>query len=247
MKKNLAFIALVFSVLMLVFVSCGKSDSNPETPETPNTHWYSPEPGENGTLPESVLPAALQDSISEYFKIHDGDNPPIINHGEFVSHPHMLLFSNYSSSETDTIGSVYNDRYIAFIENGNKMDFYGKQWDDEYEEYYEEAYRGLNVLGSGENFTCYYLTEGYPNGMYAKQSTVFSGAWTPSSRGLRDFQVAVILLETSGNPSLAPAGSFRVLGDGDGLAETDNWMEGKSESCPADMTDNDPFRMFRVK
>ena len=84
--------------------------------------------------------------------------------------------------------------------------------------------------------------------MYAKQSTVFSGKWEESYGGLRDFQVAVILLETSGNPNLAPAGSFRVLGDGDGLAQDTAWIGSKRASFDdIKVSHEDAFSMFRVK
>ena len=128
------------------------------------------------------------------------------------------------------------------------MDFYGKQWDDDNDKFYNEAYRQLYVLGTGENFTCYYITEGYPNGMYAKQSTIFSGKWNESYGGLKDFQVAVILTETSNNPNLAPKGSFRVLGDSDGLAINHTWIEGKSaDSEEVQVSAEDAFSLFRVR
>lgn len=241
MKKNFLFIALIFSVVALSIVSCKKDDEQPV--HYPGSSWYSPTPGENGTLPSSILPSSLEGDVTEYFTVNTGENPPIFD-GQFVSHPHMLLHSTF---EGDTV-TVFNDRYIAFFGNGELMDFYGKQWDDEYDDYYEEAYRKLHVIGTGENFSCYYLTEGYPNGMYAKQSTIFSGKWNESYGGLKDFQVAVVLLETSGNPNLAPAGSFRVLGDGDGLAVDTTWMGSKRGSFDmSEISAEDAFRMFRVK
>lgn len=244
MKRNLMMIALIFSALSMVFVSCSKkNDSSSETPSTPSSHWYSPEPGANGTLPVDILPASLVDTVGEYFTVYSGENPPIFD-GQFVSRPHVLIFSNV---ENDTVG-VYNDRYIAFFGNNEYLDFYGKQWDNDYEGYYEEAYRKLYVVGTGDEFTCYYLTEGYPNGLYAKQSTVFSGKWNEIYGGLKNFQVAVILLETSGNPNLAPEGSFRVLGDGDELARDTAWFGSNRAAVEnAIVTDDDPFRMFRVK
>ena len=84
--------------------------------------------------------------------------------------------------------------------------------------------------------------------MYAKFSTIFSGKWNASYNGLKDFQVAVIMLETSDNPHLAPVGSFRVLGDGDGLAQDTAWISGsKGAFFNESVTDYDPFSIFRVK
>ena len=246
MKKNTKSFALIVSALLFSTVmvlglnSCKGSDPEPEP--TPAPHWYSPLPGEDGTLPTVVLPDSLIAPVEEYFTVHQGTNPPTVE-GRFVSHPHMLLHSTF---EADTV-TLFNDRYIAFFGNNEKIDFYGKQWDDEYESYYEEAYRGLYVIGTGEEFSCYYLTEGYPNGMFARQSTIFSGKWNENYGGLKDFQVAVILLETSGNPNLAPVGSFRVLGDGDGLAQDTLWMAKSSYNTDMNVSHEDAFRMFRVK
>ena len=242
MKKNLFTITLILSGLLFLNMSC-KRDPEPEPDPTPQPHWYSPQPGEDGTLPTSVMPLSLVDSVSEYFTIYQGTNPPTFE-GQFVSSPHELL---HSTNPNDTV-TLFNDRYVAFFVNGDKVDFYGKQWDDEYDAYYEEAKRDLYLVGTGEGFCCYYLTEAYPNGMYAKQSTVFSGKWNPAYGGLKDFQVAVILLETSGNPNLAPAGSYRVLGDGDGMARDTTWFSGKDASFgTVTMSDEDAFRMFRVR
>lgn len=243
MKKNFLIISLIISVLALFTISC-KNDKGVDPTPTPGPNSWSPAPGADGTLPTAVLPMALADSVGEYFTVHTGENPPIFD-GQFVSRPHVLMYSNF---EDDSIGAEFNDRYIAFFGNNEFMDFYGQQWDDEYDDNYEEAYRKLYVLGTGDNFTCYYITEAYPNGMYAKQSTIFSGRWDASYGGLKDFQVAVILTETSGNPNLAPVGSFRVLGDGDGLAVDTAWIGSRrGVDNGRIITDEDAFRMFRVK
>lgn len=244
MKRKLFIIALIFSVLAMSVVSCKKKKVEEE--EDHSSHWYSPTPGAHGTLPTSIMPDSLMGPVTTYFTINEGTNPtyPDSIFGQFVSRPHTLL---HSTDPNDTI-SVFYDRYIAFKRNGNKIDFYGKQWDDELNNYYQEAYRGLYILGTGENFSCYYLVEGYPNGRYAKFSTIFSGKWNASYGGLKDFQVAVILLETSNNPHLAPAGTYRVLGDGDGLAQDTTWIAGtKGAFMNGVVTDDDPFRIFRVK
>ena len=239
MKKNFFIIALILSVLVAV-VSCKPKPAPEPEPPTPNP-W--PAPGEGGTVPTSILPQAMADSVLNYFTVNTGENPPAFS-GQFVSHPHMLLHSTF---EDDTV-TVFNDRYIAFFSNGEKVDYYGKQWDDEEGDYYQEGRRNLYIIGTGENFSCYYFSEGYPDGYYAKQSFIFSGKWNESYGGLKDFQVAVMLLVTSGNPHLAPAGSFRVLGDGDGLAQDTTWFADKAASFnETKMSDEDMFRMFRVK
>lgn len=241
MKKSFVVIALTLSILVFMSVSCKHDKKDKDYPEPVS---WSPEPGEGGTVPYAILPSYLDSTVCQYFTVYQGEDPIIIEQGQFVSHPHVLIHSTIAD---DTV-HIYNDRYIAFFGNGELIDFYGKQWDDSKQEYYNEAYRRLYVIGTGEDFTCYYLTEGYPNGMYAKQSTIFSGKWDESYGGLKDFQVAVILLETSGNPNLAPVNSFRVLGDGDGLAQDTAWI-GSKRAAFEDMTvsHEDAFSMFRVR
>lgn len=252
MKKNFRLLSLIASVLVIAMlvVSCKKKTEEPEEPEPVKPgKWWSPKPSAGGILPLAVLPEDLVDTISQYFTIHSGENPPVF-YGQFKSSPHILRAANWfdPSTPNDTIGAEYYDRYIAFFRNGEFIDFYGKQWDKTTHNYYEEVRRQLYVVGEGEEFTCYYLTEGYPNGMYAKQSTIFSGNWNESLGGLGNFEVAVILLETSGNPNLGPRGSYRILGDGDGLAQDTAWLDDKRAFADeVTVTDEDLFGMFRVK
>lgn len=251
MKKNTKSLTLILSVLFVAFMVFGSSsckhDSKPDPTPTPQEPW-SPEPV-NGHVPESVLPTEIGEVISDYFVVYSGDNPTPVR-GQFVSSPHALMATSLDPDYIYPDSVIfYNDRYICFERtSAGNLNFYGKQWDDDYQAYYEEVYRELNSVGEGDEFTCYFLTEGYPNGMYALQSTIFSGKWGESYGGLKDFQVAVILLETSGNPNLAPKGSYRVLGDFDGLAQDTNWMAKKSSfNHDVKVSDEDAFKMFRVK
>lgn len=243
---NVLFLSLV---LTMGLASCGgkKPDPDPE-PEYPPTEVVSPDPEPGGVLPQSIIPDTLLADVTQWIEIYSGENPPEVE-GFFVSHPHALL---YSTIANDTV-EFYNDRYVAFVnminEGGtHKVDYYGQQWDDEYEEYYEEVRRKINIVGEGDKFVCYYLTKGYPNGYYAEQSTVFSGKWETDGNTayVRDFKVAVILLETSGNPDLAPVNSYRVLGDADGISPDTAWMD-KRGWLEEEITvsEDDAFRMFR--
>ena len=246
MNKNTKITTLVFNtlvfviVLSLAFAGCKKKKDSSVWNEP-----YSPQ-AVGDSVPAEILPAALHDTVTRYITLYKGDNPPHFSEMQFVSHPHRLL---YSTSEKDTIGKEFNDRYIAFkMRDGGHVDFYGKQWDDEHHTFYEEVYRNLVWIGNDDEFTCYYLTEGYPNGKYDCYSTIFSGKWKSSYGGVKDFQVAVVLLETSGNEHLDPVNTFRVLGDADGLATNDPWLTGKTETFGSKkMTDEDLFRMFRKK
>lgn len=206
----------------------------------PNPGWWSLEPVD-GHIPSSVLPDELFYGINQYINIYQGENPPEFD-GEFVSSPHILFYSTIGES----IGTIYNDRYIAFFRHGDRVDFFGKQWDDSYNAYYEEAHRNLYIIGSGNDFTTYYIVEGYPNGMYAKQSTIFSGTWDATNNAINDLKVVVILLETSGNPNLAPVNSYRILSDGDGVSEYNPWMYKDSVSA-IKLSNEELFGLFQVR
>lgn len=255
MKKSFRILSLIISALVItsLVVSCGKKKvTEEEAPQTtnPTTTTTSPAPAPGGNVPKSVLPAALQDTVCQFFTINAGENPPAV-YGQFVSNPHNMLFTNIPD---DTV-LVYNDRYIGFFRDGDRVDFYGKQWNDTipnpdgtYGAFIYETKRHLNVIGEGDGFTCYYLTEGYPNGRYAKYSTIFSGNWKEELGGLGNFQVAVIMLETSGNQHLAPKGTFHILGDGNGRADTTTWIDSKKAFIgDIKVSDEDAFRIFRVK
>ena len=245
MKRNFRILPLMVSVLVLVFAltvsSCKKKDK--DEPQQENTsHSWAPEP-ENGEVPNSILPASLYNAVTSKITIYSGSNPAHAD-GQFVSSPHHLF---YSTMENDTV-STYNDRYIAFVFRNGRVDFYGKQWDDSEDNYYEEVYRDLYPLGNDSTFTCYYLTEGWQDGYYCKQSTIFSGKWKSSYGGLKDFKVAVILLENGGHPYMPAPGAFRVLGDADGLARDTNWMAKKAFlNNDVTVSDKNAFSMFIVK
>lgn len=251
MKKNTKSLTLILSVLVVAFMVFGSSsckhDPKPDPTPTPQEPW-SPDPV-NGQVPESVLPAEVSAAIGDCFVVYSGENPAPVR-GQFVSRPHALMATSLDPTYVYPDSVIfYNDRYLCFERSNNGLvNFYGKQWDDDYNAYYEEVYRNLNSVGEGEDFTCYFLTEGYPNGMYALQSTIFSGKWNEAYGGLKDFQVAVILLENSGNPYLAPVNSFRVLGDGDGLAQDTAWIGSKRAAFEGmTVSHEDAFSMFRVR
>lgn len=174
-------------------------------------------------LPNYVLPEELYDEVTKYLPIHSGINPPDMS-GEYVSAPHALIYESYGQ-KPDSV-QFYSDRYLGFMYSNKQMNFYGKQYDSLYKKYIEEVQYGVKITGDDDNFTCYYVVDGYVEGYYAQQSFIFSGKKIDA--GLEDFHVAVVLLENSNNPNMYPKHSYRVLKDYDGLAETNYWLSGKS-------------------
>ena len=179
-------------------------------------------------LPDYVLPEEIYNEVTQYIPIHSGVNPPDMK-GEYISSPHALIYESYAKNP-DSL-QFYSDRYLGFIYINKQMNFYGKQYDSIERKYIEEIQYGVKITGNNDNFTCYYVVDGYVQGYYSQQSFIFSGKKTES--GLKDFYVAVVLLENSGNPNMYEKHSYRVLKDYDGLAETNNWLSGRSNKTVA--------------
>lgn len=174
-------------------------------------------------LPEYVLPEEIYEEVVGYFPIYSGLTPPDMR-GEYISSPHVLIYASYSENP-DSI-QFFSDRYMGFIYVNKQMNFYGKQYDSLENKYLEEIQYGVKITGKDDNFTCYYVVDGYVQGYYAQQSFIFSGKKT--ERGLEDFHVAVVLLETSGNPNMYAKNSYRILKDNDGVAEMNLWLSGRN-------------------
>ncbi len=190
-------------------------------------------------VPEYVIPNEIYDEVTELLPLYEGLTPPNMT-GEYVSSPHILFYESYAENP-DSI-QYYSDRYIAFGYNNKQMNFYGKQYDPEEDKYIEEIQYGVKITGENDNFTCYYVVDGYPGGYYAQQAFIFSGKKT--NDGIEDFHTAVVMLETSGHPELPEKNSYRVLKDEDGLAENNNWLSKRSNTSVKKLDDEDLFKMW---
>lgn len=191
-------------------------------------------------LPEYVLPEEIYEGVTEFFPVYSGVTPPDMS-GEYVSSPHILIYESWADNP-DSV-QYFNDRYVGFVYDSKQMNFYGKQYDSIQGAYIEEIQYGVKITGENDYFTCYYVVDGYPGGYYAQQSFIFSGKKTEA--GLEDFNAAVVLLETSGNPDLQAKHSYRVLKDEDGLAEKYNWLsKGRTAKGKSLSNDEELFKMW---
>ena len=184
-------------------------------------------------LPNYVLPNEIYDEVIDLIPVYSGTTPPDMK-GEYVSSPHALIYESYGE-KPDSL-QFYSDRYMGFIYTNKQMNFYGKQYDSLDRKYIEEIQYNVKITGSNDQFTCYYVVDGYVQGYYAQQAFIFSGKKTDA--GLEDFHTAVVLLETSGNPNMYEKHSYRVLKDYDGLAEKNNWLSGRSTTATSTRGNN---------
>ena len=174
---------------------------------------WSPEPVD-GQIPVEVLPEALAAEIGQYMNIYSGENSMIID-SLYNSSPHKLFHTTFD----EPADTVYHDLRFQFIKKDNKVDLIEWVFDNYAQYYYPIAFRDLYMIGSGNNFTAYYLEEDYSNGKYTKTATILSGTFDEANNAVNDFKIAEILLKTYGNPNLPPENSYRIVGDADGVSE----------------------------
>lgn len=181
--------------------------------EEPHPYPWSPEPV-NGQIPVEVLPEALAAEIGQYMNIYSGETPLIID-SLYNSSPHKLFHTTFD----EPADTVYHDLRFQFVKKDNKVDLIEWVFDNYAQYYYPIAFRDLYMIGSGNNFTAYYLEEDYSNGKYTKTVTILSGTFDEANNAVNDFKIAEILLKTYGNPNLPPENSYRIVGDADGVSE----------------------------
>ena len=178
----------------------------------PHPNPWSPEPV-NGQIPVEVLPEALAAEIGQYMNIYSGETPLIID-SLYNSSPHKLMHTTFD----EPADTVYHDLRFQFIKKDNKVDLIEWVFDNYAQYYYPIAFRDLYMIGSGNNFTAYYLEEDYSNGKYTKTVTILSGTFDEANNAVNDFKIAEILVKTYGNPNLPPENSYRIIGDADGVS-----------------------------
>ena len=181
--------------------------------EEPHPNPWSPEPV-NGQIPVEVLPEALAAEIGQYMNIYSGENPIVID-SLYNSSPHKMMHTTFD----EPADTIYHDLRFQFIKKDNKVDLFEWVFDNYAQYYYPIAFRDLYMIGSGNNFTAYYLEEDYSNGKYTKTATILSGTFDEANNAVNDFKIAEILVKTYGNPNLPPENSYRIIGDADGVSE----------------------------
>lgn len=179
--------------------------------ETHPNPW-SPEPVD-GHIPAEVLPDALAAEIGQYMNIYSGENPKIISDNVYVSSPHKLMHTTFD----EPVDTIYHNYYFEIRRNDNPVFLVEYLWDESLG--FPVPTGSLsNIIGSGDDFTIYYLKEDYTNG-YAKTATILSGTWDEENDAVNNLKIAEILLKTFDNPNLPPENSYRIVGDEDGVSE----------------------------
>lgn len=208
MKKHL----LVLTTITLIFSGClydgGETIVLPINDINPELEIVSSE----------AIPSEIRSQFTNYMTIHEGSNPPIIT-GYYLLDPVKLVYTSDGYYEP---GEVFADMYIYFGEQNKwKIDEYKEKQSGDI-----GTAKDVVVVGSGKDFTAYYIVEEYldcdndgSNETYAKQSVLFSGTLTQD--GIKDAQYAFVLLEAiDPHDKIMEENEFRIFKDGDGLAST---------------------------
>lgn len=171
----------------------------------------------DGTIPTSVIPQNLQDSLTSHgFIINEGLYPPTIDGSYLISQMQLTYASD------DYVNTFYN-MYITFADQQPRGIL--KYSETQYVNVDGESIEA-NVIGNGNDFTmyCYQYVDKTVDSVQVlrcKTATVISGTKTPA--GIRNCRYAYILLEKEAinedyNSSMPEAETYRIYIDSDSLA-----------------------------
>lgn len=174
------------------------------------------------TIKEEVIPVSMQQNLELYMPIYEGTTPPIVN-GVYLFSP---FESVYSSDGQYSDGYVIDDFKIMFSDQNSAtqlLSYYGSYEDDNS---YESSDK-VSIIGSGNNFTAYFVATGVNAGISFKTATLISG--TVSTTGIKNIYYAFVMLEKGDDPNydLMDVNVYRVFYDSDGLAENSYWNKSK--------------------
>ena len=172
---------------------------------------------------DHVIPPEYKEPMDPYITIYEGSNPPNIE-GVFVMSPSELF---HDSTDDFNVGYVFSDMYFRFFNQdmiNNTLDYEEKQG--------RSVGKGTGCFISGEEdkFTVYftidetYSYEKYT--IYLKKALIISGILT--NGGIKNLEYAFVVTDKSDDPDrkLINPGDFRVVKDGDGIAEYTSWPSG---------------------
>jgi hypothetical protein len=203
------------SPLVLAFVVAGCMSDGDDTIILPGTKRIYTE----GEVPADVIPDIIRDEIEKYMPIYRGIDPPTIN-GQYLSNTIKLVGS---SLRNDAIGSTnWTSMYIAFKagENG-KLAFRSKENNISQAESEDVT---VQVVGTSNEFTAYFVAKGVSSDIETTQTTVISGKLTGD--GITNYHYAFVMLEKGPDPDnvLVPVNTYRIFEESDGLTANYTWL-----------------------
>jgi len=179
-------------------------------------------------IEEEAIPLSLQQELEVYMPIHEGSNPPVIDGTYLIS----TMKAVYASDNYFKPGDLAYDYKIRFTNPNTKDNTLSYSEMDMVEDVYGSSDE-VTIIGSGSDFTAYFVTSGKSSGISCKVATLISGTWTKS--GIKNLYYAFVMLEKSYDPesSLMNVNEFRVFTDGDGLAVNSTWSKSVQINSPS--------------
>ncbi len=202
---------IVISILAIVLNGCLKDNSQTIILPTEVEESIAA-----GRVPDTIIPPAIREEFEEVMTIHTGKTPPNIV-GEFLVTPCLLVYTSDGELEH---GHQFADDYFAFAKDAQTGNLVYQERQAGSESYANKVY----LIGNDNNFTAYFTTYGeYDDGVTTyKMSTLISGTLT--DYGVSNYQYAFIMLDKyDPNSRLMDINEYRVIEDGDGLAESYKW------------------------
>ena len=161
------------------------------------------------------LPEEYLNKMGKHMPIYAGNTPPTVEGVYSLSPTIAVFFEDYAQAP----GKEYSAITIRF-ENQDKqkntLDFSGKGS-------VSSSAKGAAIIGSGDDFTCFFISNGESYGIPTKAATLISG--TKTSNGIKNMYYGFVLLEKGDDPNnkLMKTGVYRVFKDGDGNSTVTSW------------------------
>lgn len=166
--------------------------------------------GKISTIDASVLSLSIQKSLKNYIAIYEGSTPPNIE-GIYLYRPFMVT---YSSDNYYNVGDFFYDNIFNFYNQNNTLSTIDLQVYDDYSKSVSTITNTI-IIGSGNNFTVYFLLSITDKGISYDDVYIISGVKT--SAGIKNADYAFVRFE-NGEFSYSYAAT-----DNDGLAENTIW------------------------
>jgi hypothetical protein len=182
---------------------------------------------------DKVIPVQYRLEMEEYMPFYNGKTPPNIEGIYLISKDKLV----YSSDGLLRTGFIFSDLYLKFSsqdEKSNILSYASKAGNS------SDESDSVFIIGSDDNFTVYFISTGTSYGIYTKEANVISG--TITSSGIRNIYQGFVMLDKGSDikNKVIDVGTFRILTDGDSLAENSIWNKSTK------ITDvNSPFEMAK--
>ena len=165
------------------------------------------------------IPQEYLSKMATHMPIYAGNTPPNIEGTYLVSVQTLVYASDNHDKKT------FADYYANFSNQNkskNTIDFQNKEVNNSGTVISQSNKTEMVLLGNGDNFTIFNVTEGIASGAQYKQAIILSGTMT--GEGIKDIYLGILMLDKDDpNNKLMKVGTYRIFNDGDGLAIPTTW------------------------